>query len=106
MYVQNLGQAQNVKCSSCMQWQHPLNFSKNQLKKGHRRRCKECIQQNNWSDNSSVSSYGSNHSSRSNYSNRGGANTMYQPVQPRRNGYQYDKYDVNKFNKEKEVKLL
>ena len=59
MYVQNLGDAESLRCSACLQLLHPLNFSKNQKRKKQKRRCKDCIRGNIWSDKSSVSSFGS-----------------------------------------------
>ena len=63
----------SLQCSACEQYLHPSNFSKTQKrKKGDDRRCRNCIEEGNWSDNSSVSSHGSHYSNRSGYSSKGG----------------------------------
>ena len=60
----------SLQCSACEQYFPETSYSFNQrVNKGNARRCKQCIQDGNFSDKSSVSSHNSYHSNRSGYYN-------------------------------------
>ena len=83
----------SLYCSACEQHLNRYHFSKTQSRKsGRSRRCKNCIEEGNWSDVSSVSSYNSyssNTSRRSRPSNNHYSSRGWMRSSPRNRNNQY-----------------